>query len=160
MRVAVLGYAGSGKTYISDFISKRENIPCLHLDTIRYDNEWMPVDDSVVLPMVDAFMSKEAWVIDGLYMDLRIDERLEKADKIIILLPPRSLCLFRAIKRKKQRMQAGYKNDLNWWFIKFVLFGCRNKDKQRIYREIARKYEGKTMVLKSRQQVDRFMRSM
>jgi len=37
MRIAVLGYAGSGKIYISDCISKRKAIPCLHLDFIKYE---------------------------------------------------------------------------------------------------------------------------
>lgn len=160
MRIAVLGYAGSGKTYISDYISKRKALPCLHLDSIKYDNEWKPIDDSIVLPMVEEFMSKDEWVIDGLYIYLGLDERLELADKIVILLLPRLTCLFRAIKRKKQRAQEGYKNDLNWWFIKFILFGCRNKDRQRIYAKIARKYKEKTIVLKSRHQVDLFMKSM
>ena len=159
MRIAVLGYAGSGKTYISDYISKRKAIPCLHLDSIKYDNEWKPIDNSIVLPMVEEFMSKDEWVIDGLYIYLELDERLELADKIVILCLPRLTCLFRAIKRKKQRVQAGYKNDLNWWFVKFVLFGCRNKERRQTYSEIAEKYKDKTVVLKTRQQVEKFIKT-
>lgn len=128
MKIAVLGYAGSGKTYISNYISKMKSIPCLHLDSIKYDKEWKPIDNSVVLPQVAEFMTKDDWIIEGFYRYLMMDERLEKADKIIMLLLPRFTCLLRTIKRKKARNQEGYKNDLNLWFVKFTLFGCRNRE--------------------------------
>ena len=89
-----------------------------------------------------------------------IDERFEKADKIIFLLLPRFTCFFRALKRTKSRRQEGYKNDFNWWFFKFALYGCRNKERRKYYAEIADKYKDKTVVLKTKQQVEEFMRSI
>ena len=160
MKIAVLGYAGSGKTYLSDYIAKKKNIPVLHLDDIKWDKEWKPVDDSVVLPKVADFMAKEDWIIDGYYTYLLIDERLQKADKIILLQLPRMTCFFRAVKRTKSRRQDGYANDMNWWFIKFTLFGCRNKERRGFYAEIAEKYKDKTVVLKTKRQVEEFMRSI
>lgn len=160
MKIAILGYAGSGKTYLSDYIGENKNIPVLHLDDIKWDKEWKPVDDSLVLPKVADFMAKDDWIIDGYYSYLLIDERLKTADKIILLLLPRTTCFFRALKRTKVRRQDGYKNDMNWWFIKFTLFGCRNKERRKFYAEIAEKYKDKTIVLKTRKQVEEFMRSM
>ncbi len=160
MKIAILGYAGSGKTYLSDYIGKNKNIPVLHLDDIKWDKEWKPVDDSLILPKVADFMEKDAWIIDGYYTYLLIDERLETADKIILLLLPRTTCFFRALKRTKARRQEGYKNDMNWWFVKFILFGCRNKERRKFYAEIAEKYKDKTVVQKTRKQVEEFMRSI
>ncbi|MBR4049622.1 MAG: DNA topology modulation protein FlaR [Clostridia bacterium] len=160
MKIAVLGYAGSGKTYLSDYIGKNKNIPVLHLDDIKWDKEWMPVDDTIVLPQVADFMAKDDWIIDGYYTYLLIDERLETADKIILLQLPRMTCFFRALKRTKARRQDGYKNDMNWWFVKFTLFGCRNKERRKFYAEIAEKYKDKTVVQKTRKQVEEFMRSI
>ncbi len=157
MKIAVLGYAGSGKTYISNYISKNKSIPVLHLDDIKWDKEWNPIDDSVVLPQVADFMTKDDWIIDGYYTYLMIDERLEKADKIVLLLLPRLTCFFRALKRTKSRRQDGYKNDFNWWFVKFTLFGCRNKERRDFYAEIIEKYKDKTVVLKTKRQVEEFM---
>ena len=157
MKIAVLGYAGSGKTYLSDYISEMKNIPVLHLDSIKFDKEWKPIDDSVVLPQVAEFMEKEDWIIDGYYKYLLYDERLEKADLIVLLLLPRLTCFYRAVKRTKSRRQDGYKNDLNWWFVKFTLFGCRNKERRQTYNEIAEKYKDKTVVLKTKRQVDEFI---
>lgn len=160
MKIAVLGYAGSGKTYLSDYLAKKKNIPVLHLDDIKWDKEWQPVDDAVVLPKVKEFMDNSDWIIDGYYTYLMIDERLRSSDKIILLLLPRTTCFFRALKRTKSRRKDGYKNDMNWWFINFVLWGCRNKERRTFYKEITEKYKNKTIVLKTKRQVDEFLRSM
>ncbi len=160
MKIAVLGYAGSGKTYLSDYISENKNIPVLHLDEVKWDKEWKPIDDSVVVPQVFEFMSKDDWIIDGYYNYLYYDERLEQADLIVLLLLPRLTCFYRAVKRTKIRRKDGYKNDLNWWFVKFTLFGCRNKERRQTYAEIAEKYKDKTVVLKTRRQVDEFMKNI
>ncbi len=158
MKISVLGYAGSGKTYLSDYLSEKNNIPVLHLDDIKWDKEWKPVDDAVVLPKVSEFMQKENWIIDGFYSYLMLDKRLEDADLIVLLQLPRLTCFYRAIKRTKSRRQDGYKNDLNWWFVKFTLFGCRNKERRQYYDKIAEKYNKKTVVLKTIQQVEKFMK--
>lgn len=160
MKIAVLGYAGSGKTYLSDYLSQKKNIPVLHLDDIKWDKEWELVDDAVVLPKVKDFMENDNWIIDGYYTYLMIDERLESADKIILLLLPRVTCFFRALKRTKLRRKDGYKNDMNWWFVKFILFECRNRERRAFYNEISKKYKNKTVILKTKRQVDEFLRSV
>ena len=160
MKIAVLGYAGSGKTYLSDYISEKKNIPVLHLDSVKWDKEWKPIDNSFVLPKVSEFMASKDWIIDGCYDYLYYDERLEQADMIVLLLLPRLTCLWRAIKRTKSRRKDGYKNDLNLWFIKFTLFGCRNKERRRTYAEITEKHKDKTIVLKTKRQVDGFLKNV
>ena len=42
--------------------------------------------------------------------------------------------------------------------MKFTLFGCRNKDRRQTYVEIVKKYKNKTVVLKTRQQANEFMK--
>ncbi len=158
MKIAILGYAGSGKTYLSDYLSEKKNIPVLHLDEVKWDKDWKPVDDSVVLPKVAEFMKKDNWIIDGYYTYLMIDKRLEDADLIVLLQLPRLTCFYRVVKRTLSRRKDGYKNDLNWWFVKFTLFGCRNKERRQYYAETAEKYKNKTVVLKTKQQVDEFMK--
>lgn len=153
MKIAILGYAGSGKTYLSDYIAQKRRMPVLHLDSIRWDKEWKPIDNTVVLPQVSEFMKKDDWIIDGYYDYLFFDERLERADMIILLLLPRITCFFQALKRTAARRKEGYKNDFSLWFIKFILFGCRNKERRQVYEEIAGKYSNKTYVVRSRRQM-------
>lgn len=157
MRIAVLGYSGSGKTYISNYISQKQSIPVLHLDAIKYDKEWRPINNELVLPLVSDFLEKDDWIIDGYYKNLLLEERLNKADLLILMQLPRLTCLWSVIKRSKERTREGYVNDLNWWFVKFTLFGCRNKARRNSYAEIAEKYKDKIIVLKTRQQVNKFL---
>ena len=159
MRIAVMGYVGSGKTYLSKSISHMRDIPVMHLDEIYFDKNWRPIEKSVVLSQVSDFMINDHWLIDGFYSDLLMDERLEKADMIILMLLPRATCFFRAIKRSKSRAQEGYKNDLNPWFLKFTLFGCRNRKRRRAYAQIAQRYKDKTVILRSSRQVKKFIDS-
>ncbi len=160
MKIAVLGYAGSGKTYLSDYISKKKSVPVLHLDEIKWDKEWKPVDDSLVLPKVREFMSNESWIIDGYYDYLFFEERLEQADLIVLLQLSRFICFYRAVKRTGSRRKEGYKNDMNWWFVKFTLFGCRNRERRQTYAKIAEKYKNKTVVLKTHRSIDVFMKNI
>ena len=160
MKIAVLGYAGSGKTYLSDYMAQKKKIPVLHLDDIKWNKEWKPIDDSVVLPAVADFMNNDDWIIDGYYTYLLLEERLESADKIILLQLPRLTCFCRALKRSKTRKAAGYVNDMNSWFIKFLLFGCRDKKRRTYYEEIAKKYKNKTVVLKTKRQVEEFIKTV
>ena len=160
MKIAVLGYAGSGKTYLSDYMAQKKKIPVLHLDDIKWNKEWKPIDDSVVLPAVTDFMNNEDWIIDGYYEYLLLEERLESADKIILLQLPRMTCFCRAVKRSKTRKAAGYVNDMNSWFIKFLLFGCRDKARRNFYNKTAKKYKDKTVVLKTKRQVEEFIKTV
>ncbi len=160
MKIAILGYAGAGKTYLSNYISAKKNIPVLHLDEIKWNKEWKQIDDSLVLPQVADFMAKDAWIIDGYYKYLFYDERLEQADLIVLLRLPRLTCFYRTLRRTKSRKQDGYKNDLNWWFVKFTLFGCRNKERRQTYAEIVKKYKEKTVVLKTKRQVKNFINNI
>ena len=69
------------------------------------------------------------------------------ADQLIFVMLPRLHCLLRALKRTNERKAAGYQNDINPWFIRFLLFGCRNKQRRDAYAKIAQKYTHKLTVL-------------
>lgn len=157
MKIAIMGYSGSGKTYLSKYLSNQYQIPALHLDSIKYDKAWNPIDDSIVLPEVTAFMKQDDWIIDGNYSNLLQEERLKAADLIIFVMLPRINCLLRVLKRTKSRRLDGYENDINPWFIHFVLLGCRSKARRSSYSEIISKYKHKTVVLKSQRQINCFI---
>lgn len=153
-----MGYPGAGKTYMTQYFAQKYGLAELQLDEAAFDKDWKPLDSAIVLPKIAAFMEQENWVIDGNYSYLMQEERLEAADRIVLLLLPRVSCLYRAVKRTKARRAAGYKNDLNWWFIRFVLFGSRKPETRKNYQEIIRRYGGKVTVLRSQRQIDRFLR--
>ena len=155
-----MGYPGAGKTWMTEYLSKAYSLPAMQLDEVVFDKNWKRLDVAAVLPKISAFMAQENWVIDGYYSDILFEERMEAADRIVLLLLPRSICLWRAVKRTKERKAAGYENDLNLWFVKFLLFESRSPERRKVYADIARHYGDKVAVLKSPRQVDRFLNQL
>ena len=88
MKIAIMGYAGSGKTCLAKYLSEKFHIPVMHLDEVKYTREWKPIDDSRVLPKVARFLENEHWIIDGNYTYLFQKERLDAADHILLMLLP------------------------------------------------------------------------
>lgn len=158
MKIAIMGYVGSGKSVLARNLSKKYDIPKLELDDIAFDLNWKPVDRSKILPDIQAFMEQDSWIIDGNYDDLLQEQRLEMADQIIFVMLPRIQCLFRALRRTKERKAAGYRNDINPWFIRFLLFDCRNRKRRNEYARIADKYRDKLVVLRSQKEISHFMK--
>ena len=160
MKIAIMGYVGSGKSVLARNLSKQLGVPKLELDDVAFDLNWKAVDRDAILPEIQAFMAQEAWIIDGNYDDLLQELRLAMADKIIFVMLPRLQCLFRALRRTKERKAMGYQNDINPWFICFLLFECRNKKRRAAYRRIMQQYCYKTVVLRSQRAIDRFIKNI
>lgn len=158
MKIAVVGYSGGGKSYLSDKLSKLYGIPVMHLDAVKYDKNWVAKDKTLVLNQVALFMEKESWIIDGNYSALYQKERLLAADEIIIVKPGRLRCLWGVIKREKEYKRMGYVKSLNFDFICFVLFGGRTKAKRKHYKSIEKQYQEKTTVIRSKRQLDKYIK--
>ena len=129
------------------------------MDDIAFDLNWKPVDRARILPDIQAFMEQDSWIIDGNYEDLLQEQRLEMADHIIFVMLPRFQCLLRALRRTKERKAIGYQNDINPWFIRFLLFDCRNRERRKSYNAILNRYRNKCFILKSQRDINSFMYS-
>ena len=160
MKIAIMGYSGSGKSYLTHYFSQKYNIPAMELDAVAFDKNWHRLDDADVLPKVRRFMEQESWILDGNYDSLLLDQRLKTADSIIIVKLPRLQCLWRALRRSKERAKQGYTNDINPRFLRFLLLDCRSRERQMFYRNIEKTYQNKTVVLRSQSQIDRYIGSI
>lgn len=158
MKIAIMGYAGSGKTFLAKHLSEKWNIPVLHLDEVKYTKAWKPIEDSLVLPKVADFLKKDRWIVDGNYTYIFQQERLDAADQIVLLMLPRIPCLLRCIRRRKERRAEGYINDTNLWFIQFVLFEGRSKERRQNYSRILETYGEKVTLLRSQKEINAFIR--
>ena len=95
--------------------------------------------------------------MDGNYTYLFQKERLDAADIILLVMLPRISCLLRCIRRRKARRAEGYTNDTNLWFIQFVLFEGRSKERRQNYARIMEVYPEKLIVLRSQKEIDLFL---
>jgi len=160
MKIAVMGYSGSGKTWLTRFLGEKYGIPTMELDQIAFDKHWQRIPDIQIKPTIREFMAQENWAIDGNYDSLFLEDRLRLADQIVIVNLPGFQCLLRALKRSKERAAQGYVNDINPRFLRFLLFDCRKPERRKLYRDIRRNYPAKTVLLRSQRQIDRFVRNL
>lgn len=164
MRIAIIGYSGSGKSTTARIISKYARVPLLHLDSVHFGPGWTERSDDECRAIVKAFVEGGRWVIDGNYSKLCMDERLERADTILYLNFNRFTCFFRAFRRYlKYRGQT--RPDLgedcpekfDFAFISWLLWSGRTKARKKKFDEIAEKYNDKILIIKNQKQLDAFL---
>ena len=101
-----MGYSGSGKSTLAARLGAELGRPVLHLDRVNFLPGWRERDREEARAMTAAFLEKEDWVVDGNYPGLCQQERLEQADRIVLLLFGRFRCLWRAWRRSRCRSRA------------------------------------------------------
>lgn len=165
MKIAILGYSGSGKSTLAGQLAEYYQIPVLFLDTVQFLPGWAEREESEGRSIVSDFIRDNgSWVIDGNYGNFLQEERLEQADRIILLVFPRRICFYRAWKRffsfrgkTRESMADGCTEKMDWEFIRWILYEGRTKKKREHYRRIASRYPEKTLVFRKPGQVAAFL---
>lgn len=167
MKIAVLGYSGAGKSTLAKILGEYYNIPVLHLDTVQFLPNWEIRDEDEKRDIVSDFMKNESWVIDGNYTKLYKEERLEQADKIIILSFNRFFCFNSARKRyfenkghTRADMADGCNEKFDFEFAMWILFWGRTYNRRKSFSEIYNKYKSKTSRFTNREQVNAYIKSL
>jgi adenylate kinase family enzyme len=97
-RVLVTGMAGSGKSTFSRSLAAKTGLPVIHLDLHFWKPGWAaPSEDEWREKQID-LLAGDAWIVDGNYHET-LDLRLERADTIVFLDMPWSVCAGRAFLR-------------------------------------------------------------
>lgn len=162
MKIVVIGYAGSGKSTMSKRIAQKYNLPLLYLDCVHFLPNWGKREPQEEREIVSQFINdNDDWIIDGNYFDVLFDERLEKADKIVVFKFGRLSCLYRAYKRSieyrdkpRESMNPECNEIMDLDFIKHILFD-RNSEKQ-VYENVISKYSNKVTVINNQKELDKF----
>lgn len=161
MKVLVMGYSGSGKSTLARTIALDRQLPLLHMDQVNFVDNWHERDNVESETLVRSFISQENWVIDGNYRKFFYEERLEKADKIYLLLFSRWNCLWRVLKRTKQYfgrsrpdMADNCPEKLDWEFLLWILYYGRTKDKRASYQSIKQTYGEKVVMIRNQRELD------
>ena len=133
-RIAIIGSCGAGKSTLAKTLSKKLDLPVIHLDVHYWQAGWQE-SNGVAKPCRQAYRWQEThqkliegdcWIIDGNYGST-MDLRLKVADTIIWLDFNRYLCLWRVVKRYLQYagktrpdMAKGCPERFKWEFLRYV----------------------------------------
>ncbi len=160
-RISIIGGSGTGKSTLTDILSKELNIPAIHIDAINYEPNWKKIDkierDKIILSKIN----EKKWIIDGNYTKT-LQARLNKSDLIIWLDYSTSAQLKGVFKRyltmyKKERPEIpGCKERFNIEFIKNV--ASHNKEKRPILKSILKNIsEEKILIFKKQKDLNNWL---
>ena len=164
MKIAVVGYSGAGKSTLARRLGDIYGLPVLHFDSLNFLPGWKERDREEMRRMVDGFLENQDWVIDGNYPRFRFEERMESADRIIILDLGRAACFSGALKRylkyrgrTREDMAPGCPEKFDREFAMWILRDGRTDRDRARYRLLREKYPDKTLVFHSRKAVERYL---
>ncbi len=167
MKIAVMGFSGSGKSTLAKQLSEFYDIPLLYLDCVNFEENWVERDREECKKMVYDFMQNESWVIDGNYGKMYQPERLEQADKIIILQYNRFVWMKGAFKRNhdykgrvRESMADGCNERMDFWFFTWVVFKQYSRARKEKLKSIKDKYPDKTVIFKNRKQLNAYLSAL
>jgi adenylate kinase family enzyme len=97
-RVLVIGCSGAGKSTLSRKLAALKGLPLIDLDYEYWRPGWIEPPKDEWRANVTEFCSRLAWVMDGNYAGT-LDIRIARADTVIWLDYPRTVCLRRVLWR-------------------------------------------------------------
>lgn len=162
-KIAIVGAPGTGKTTLSNILSKLYNIEATHIDGIHHMENWVQRDKDERDRMILDVVSKDKWIIDGTYK-ATLKPRFEAAD-LIIWLDYSSFAQIKGVmtrflknKGKEKPEIPGCKEKMDKEFFTYVL--RYNKDKRK---NIVNNLEGidksKVIVFKNRRQLNKWIKA-
>lgn len=161
-KIAIVGAPGTGKTTLSNILSKLYGIEATHIDGIHHLENWVQRDkeerDKIILDIV----KRDKWIIDGTYK-ATLKPRFEAAD-LIIWLDYSSFAQIKGVmgrylknKGKEKPEIPGCKEKMDKEFFTYVL--KYNKEKRK---NIVNNLEGidksKLIVFKNRRQLNKWLK--
>lgn len=162
-RILVIGSGGSGKTTLARRLGARLGLEVVHLDALYWQAGWVEPPPEVWRERVTELALRGSWVMDGNYSGT-LEQRLAACDTVVFLDLPRTLCLWRVLKRSftyrgrsRPDMAAGCPEQLTLDFLLWVWrYPARSRPK--VLRLLAAYAEGRRVVcLRSRAEVEEFL---
>jgi len=164
MKIAVIGYSGSGKSSLAASLARKYFLPLMHLDRVHFLPGWKEREIEDEVRIVGEFLdSNSSWVIDGNYNKLHFDRRMQEADRIILMCFNRFSSLYRVLRRyhrykgrARSSVADGCEEKIDREFLFWVLYKGRTGKRRAVYRSVRRKYSEKVTVINNQRALDEF----
>ena len=168
MRISIIGHSSSGKSTLAQNISKKFNIPHLHIDRFWFesggrnvksnDREGIQKVRTYMQEKVADFIKKESWVSDGWYWRTQIIIS-ERADQIIFLDIPLYYRLFNHLKRifTTERHKELTKWDELKFFYEII---TRTFTKNKRLRQFVCEHPDKVKTFKNYKEIDEYLKTL
>ncbi len=154
-RILIIGSPGSGKSTFGKRLSKKLNIPLVHLDRLWLKKGWVERTREEFDSSLITELSKPSWIIDGNY-SRTLETRLQYADTVVFFDYNRFLCLWRVLKRVitnygkvRDDVAEGCKERFDLEFMKYV-YSFNDKQRADIYKKLSTNPKVRVIIIKKR----------
>lgn len=97
-KIIIIGSGGAGKSAFAKRLGEATKIPVLHLDKLYWKPNWQESAKEDWENFLETELAKDAWIMDGNFGGT-LELRLKYCDTAIFLDLPRTVCVYRALKR-------------------------------------------------------------
>lgn len=157
-RICILGPSNSGKSTLAAAISRKLDIPPVHLDQLFHEphTDWVPRLEADFAALHAAAISDEQWVMDGNYSKY-LPLRFQRATGLIVLNVSTTTSLLRYLRRtlfERDRYGAleGARDSLKWDMIRHIaVVTPRNRERNH---NLVGKAEVPTIMLPSKWHIE------
>jgi adenylate kinase family enzyme len=162
-RIMVIGSGGAGKSTFSNRLGEILGIEVIHLDQEYWRAGWVEPPKDVWRRKVEELVGGGEWIIDGNYSGT-LDVRLAACDTIIFLDLPRTVCLWRVLKRvaasygeTRPDMAEGCKEQFDLKFLLWI-WNYASRSRPKVLAAIEKHSAGKEVFrLRSPAAVEKFL---
>lgn len=151
-RIIIIGCGGSGKSTLARRLGEVLNIEVFHLDKLYWQPNWIEPPKDEWQKTVEEILKRDSWIIDGNFGGT-MEMRLAGCDTAIFLDFPRTVCLYRVLKRRlkyrntnRPDMTFGCNEKIDPEFLGWI-WNYRKSKKPKIESLLAA-YEGKISIFR------------
>jgi hypothetical protein len=98
-RVAVIGPAGAGKSFLAGELGRRLDLPVVHIDQLYWQPGWVRTPIAEFEELQRRRIDEPPWIVDAQHDDI-VPDWLEAADTVVFLDVSALRCLWRASRRR------------------------------------------------------------
>jgi adenylate kinase family enzyme len=164
-KVMIIGSAGAGKSTLARILGARTGLPVVHLDKEFWNPGWVQTPRAEWIEKQERLLAGDRWIVDGNYGGT-MDVRIALADTIVFMDFGRTVCLYNVMKRwlthigkTRVDMAEGCPEKIDAEFIRWV-WDFPKRSRPEILRKIEANQDKKTVTLKTRGEVKRFLESL
>jgi len=162
-KILVIGSGGAGKSTFAARLGARLKLEVIHLDSCYWQAGWQETPKAEWRARVEELIAHDTWIMDGNYSGT-LELRLKACDTVIFLDLPRTLCLWRVVKRAimywgkpRPDMAAGCPERLTFEFVQWIWQYPRRTRPQVLARLQACADAKQIVHLRSQAEVEKFL---